>query len=39
MDSLPPSWVFVGNKPLITNVTLVIANQDDVGELWVRVSE
>ena len=34
MDSLPPNWIFVGNKPSIQNVTLVVAKEEEVSEPW-----
>lgn len=31
MDVIPPNWIFVGNKPLLSNVTFVIANEENTG--------
>ncbi|KAK8833403.1 hypothetical protein WA577_000368, partial [Blastocystis sp. JDR] len=31
LDAVPPTWIFVGNKPQLNNVTLFIANEEDVS--------
>lgn len=31
MDTIPPSWIFVGNKPALNNITFVIANEEDAS--------
>lgn len=31
MDTIPPSWIFVGNKPSLNNITFVIANEEDAS--------
>ena len=32
MEELPPNWIFIGNKPSIQNVTVVIVKEDEIGK-------